>query len=281
MQIKSLLLYVKPNPVFDVCAPQRMPLSRKKWELFTCTRLVQRIFAEGYNPLMYFKTQPIQTVGERARIWAITRRDDSETRRTAVQKLVDQGIFEKMPLENEKFAFVATLFNRPKKSGKPRYIHNAKPVNSKRKTKHFKQEHLGVQRQMIRFGDYLTKIDMKDAYWYIYLSEDSKLLFCIFDHNGNILQSTCMIFGDCDAPRIYTQVKAVPIKFFRSKGIRCGFLLDDDTFFESDYIQSLAHTLFALMTYNDLGMEVNFDKSVIIPTRKLEVLGAEIGRAHV
>ena len=60
--------------------------------------------------------------------------------------------------------FVCSLFVIPKKSGGFRPIINLKPFNRFIRYEHFKMENLESVRFLLRKGDWMAKLDLKDAY---------------------------------------------------------------------------------------------------------------------
>jgi len=79
-----------------------------------------------------------------------------------VQKLLDKGAIRVVsPCLNQ---FVSRLFLVPKKDGSFRPVINLRPLNQFMTTSHFKMENLGMLRDLLRQGDYMASIDLKDAY---------------------------------------------------------------------------------------------------------------------
>ncbi len=60
--------------------------------------------------------------------------------------------------------FECSLFVIPKKSGGFRPIVNLKPLNQFIQYEHFKMENLDSGRFLLRKGDWMVKLDLKDAY---------------------------------------------------------------------------------------------------------------------
>ena len=60
--------------------------------------------------------------------------------------------------------FISSLFVVPKKDGRNRLVVNLKPLNQFLVYEHFKMEGIHMLKDLLRKGDYLIKIDLKDAY---------------------------------------------------------------------------------------------------------------------
>ncbi|XP_046573530.1 uncharacterized protein LOC124281640 [Haliotis rubra] len=87
--------------------------------------------------------------------------------------------------------------------GGQRPIINLKALNAHIPYKHFKLEGLHLLRDLIRKGDYLCKLDLKDAYFSIPMAPHMKKLLR-FSWKGVLYQFRCMPFGLAPAPRAFT-----------------------------------------------------------------------------
>jgi hypothetical protein len=76
------------------------------------------------------------------------------------------------------------LFLVPKKDGTLRPVINLKKLNLYVEYQHFKQEHLAVALDLIQKDDFLTSIDLTDAYFSLSIHDDQifSYLFCNQDH---------------------------------------------------------------------------------------------------
>ena len=61
--------------------------------------------------------------------------------------------------------FLSTLFLVPKKDGGQRPVINLKKLNSFINAPHFKMEGIHTLKSLLEKGDWLVKIDLKDAYF--------------------------------------------------------------------------------------------------------------------
>ena len=60
--------------------------------------------------------------------------------------------------------FISSLFVVPKKDGGNRPVVNLKPLDQHITYEHFKMEGIHMFRDLLKLGDWLVKIDLKDAY---------------------------------------------------------------------------------------------------------------------
>ena len=63
--------------------------------------------------------------------------------------------------------FLSTIFLVPKKDGGQRTVINLKSLNKFVYTEHFKMEGIHILRDLLRAGDWMTKVDLKDAYFIV------------------------------------------------------------------------------------------------------------------
>lgn len=122
--------------------------------------------------------------------------------------------------------FVWSLFVIPKKTGGFRPIVNLKPLNKFIKYEHFKMENLQAVRFLLREGDWMVKVDLKDAYLTVPI-HPSHQKFVRFQCQGRIFEFTCLAFGLALAPRIFTKILKVVMAFVRKQGVRLVIYLDD------------------------------------------------------
>jgi hypothetical protein len=72
--------------------------------------------------------------------------------------------FEIREITDDSEGFICSLFVIPKKMGGFRPILNLKPLNEFIRYEHFKMENLQSVRFLLREGDWMVKLDLKDAY---------------------------------------------------------------------------------------------------------------------
>jgi len=91
--------------------------------------------------------------------------------------------------------FYSILFLVPKKNGQMRPVINLKALNQWVESPHFKMEGLPSLRDLLRQGDWLLKVDLKDAYLTIPIHPDHQCTVEQVDY-----QFTCLPFGLACAP---------------------------------------------------------------------------------
>ena len=95
------------------------------------------------------------------------------------------------------------MFLREKKDGTQRPILNLKKLNQNIPYLHFKMESLKGVKNIIQEGDWMVKIDMKDAYFTVPLSQKSQK-YVRFKWRNQIYKFLCLCFGVGPEPRLFT-----------------------------------------------------------------------------
>ncbi len=100
--------------------------------------------------------------------------------------------------------FYSQLFLVPKKDGNQRPVINLKKLNSFVRTEHFKMEGIHMLKNLLRPGDWMAKVDLKDAYFMIPIAQEDRSFLC-FSWGGVNYQFNCLPFGLSSAPWVFTK----------------------------------------------------------------------------
>jgi len=84
--------------------------------------------------------------------------------REEANSLLGKGAIVKVPI-GPKIGFYSTLFLVPKKEGSMHPVINLKRLNSWVSPQHFKMEGIPTLHDLLQQGDWLVKVDLKDAYF--------------------------------------------------------------------------------------------------------------------
>ena len=170
--------------------------------------------------------------------------------------------------------FVASFFciKKPKTVDEFRPIGNLKPLNKFIRYEHFKMEGLDSVRFLLQKGDYMIKLDLKDAYFVVGI-HPSHRKYVRFQWKGRIYEFCCMAFGLAPAPRVFTKILKVVVAFLRKLGIRLVIYLDDLLFLNSSKEGVLNDFIVARDLLEKLGFVINWKKSVVTPAQIMEYLG--------
>lgn len=164
------------------------------------------------------------------------------------------------------------FFCIPKKGNGFRPIVNLKPLNKFIVYEHLKMENLETVRYLVREGDWFVKLDLKDAYLTVPV-HCLQQKYLRFAWRGRIYQFTCMAFCLSPAPRIFTKLLRVVVAFLRKRGVRLVVYLDDFLILNETREGALADLQIALDLLQELGFLINWEKSVLEPSKIMEYLG--------
>ncbi|XP_053309715.1 uncharacterized protein LOC128471763 [Spea bombifrons] len=175
--------------------------------------------------------------------------------------------------------FLSNLFLVKKKDAGYRPVINLKDLNRWVTYQHFKMEGIHNLRDLILPEDWLTKIDLQDAYLTVPIHVPHQR-FLQFQWKNVKYQFTCLPFGLTSAPWCFTKLMKPVISLLRSRGIRLIIYLDDILIMSQSEHQGRIHTQWTIKTLTSLGFVINQEKSVLIPQHQLEFLGFSVNSIH-
>ena len=85
-----------------------------------------------------------------------------------------QGTLDKQAISEGPEGFYSQMFLVPKKDGRQRTAINLKRLNQSVKTEHFKMKGIHMLKDLLRAGDWMAKIDQKDAYFMIPITREDR-----------------------------------------------------------------------------------------------------------
>ena len=143
--------------------------------------------------------------------------------------------------------FFSTLFLVPKKDGDQR------PV-------------------LIQERDWLVKIDLKDTYFSIPISQHHRKFLC-FQFIDKFYQFNCLPFGLASAPWVFTKTLKPIAALGRELGIRMIAYIDDILPLAETKEKARDQASGLLYLLQCMGFTVNLEKTVLEPSQCLEFLG--------
>ena len=165
--------------------------------------------------------------------------------------------------------FYSRLFLVPKPDGSFRPIIDLKKLNQFIVVPSFKIETLFSIIAALQPQEWITKIDLKDAYHHILVHVNICKYFR-FVVAGTVYQFRVLPFGLSTAPREFTKTLSPVIQLLRSQGIQVHAYLDDWIFRATSQEQSQEHTQHIIQLLQSLGWTINWDKSMLQPSRILD-----------
>ena len=158
----------------------------------------------------------------------------------------------------------------PKRDGRQRPVINLKQLNQSVKTEHFKMEGIHVLRDLLKAGDWMAKIDLKDAYFMVPMAKEDRMYFC-FQWKGRAYQFNCLPFGLSSVPWVFTKTTHPVVATLRDLGLRMttynNILIVAET-------ESLLrnHIMGVVYLLENLGVVLNYPKSQLTPFQEIEFL---------
>jgi hypothetical protein len=278
LQIQSTLIHTRPEhlpkgmfsnfvlPIQGQCFPPTGHLKYFSpiWEKITQDPLVLQI-VQGYQ--IEFIKPPVQQFPARV-----------PTLSPVLETILDQEVKELLeklavhPVDQQTDGFISSLFVVPKKDGGNRPVVNLKPLNQYLIYEHFKMEGIHMLRDLLKQGDWLVKIDLKDAYLTVPIWKNHQK-YLRFLWKDNMLEFACLPFGLATAPRVFTKLMKPVVALLRQWGIRLIIYLDDILIMAESQDLVLHQAASTLNLLESLGFLVNYKKSQLVPSQQLEFLG--------
>lgn len=190
-----------------------------------------------------------------------------------VAGLVQKGAIS--PVKTVQGEFISQLFTVPKKDGGLRPVVNLKALNSYIKDEHFKMEGFHMIKDLVKQGDWMAKVDLKDAYFLIPIYPGHQK-YLRFQWKGQTYQFHCLPFGLSCAPRVFTKVMKPVVAFLRERGVRLIIYLDDILILSDDQLKLNRQLSLIRELFQALGLVINEEKSQFQPTQEIVFLGFRI-----
>lgn len=164
----------------------------------------------------------------------------------------------------------------PKKgsTSKFRLVTDFRRLNSCCSKVGYKNEDIRTVAELVQAEDYMISVDLKDGFFHIPVCEsDTKYLG--FRWRNVYYKWLVLPFGLGCSPFYFSKVIRAVITYLRSLGLSVTVFVDD--FFLcarinliTDHMDLLVHTL------QDLGLNINWDKSVLVPSQSLSHIGYNV-----
>ena len=239
------------------------------WRKVTQNKYVLDIVEKGFK--LPFETKPALTYSP-----PYQRLSEAKTAawEPVVQHMLAMEAIEEVTDPNSGGMY-ASVFLRPKPNGSARPIINLKPLNAQLRSMTFTMATPQRVLEALQQGVWTTSIDLKDAYFHVPMAKPHRkyLRFAIL---GRAFQFKTLPFGLAPAPRVFTQLITVLVKWAHSRGIQVIPYLDDWLLYNLDR-DLLAHQTAQLTEMAEsLGWVINRRKSDLTPSQTFEFLGIQL-----
>ena len=249
------------SPPYELPMTGRLPHFRHNWTLISPPNNVLD-YIEGLT--LPLTSEPIPTINQplslpKEHIGFIRQEISRLLSINAIQRTQERG-------------FTSPVFLRKKASGQWRLILNLKLLNNCLSPPHFKMEGIQCVQYVITQKDYMTKIDLKDAYLTVAVHMKSRQ-YLQFEWENTLYQYITMPFGLSIAPFVFTKTLKRPITLLRLWGVRLIVYLDDILIAGPSTETTSLHTNWVIRLLSQLGFVINHKKSILNPTQEIEFLG--------
>lgn len=235
-----------------------------KWKTITTDSYILQCL-KGYR--IPFTNKPKQTRVPKQ--FQFSNIEKSKTKH-CIKELVFKGAIQRC--KPKKGQFLSSYFLIKKPNNTFRFILNLKRLNEFITAPHFKLEDFRAVKNIIFFNSFMASVDLRDAYFVIPVYKGyRKYLRFVFE--DQLYEFTCIPFGLCTAPFLFTKIMKLVIRHLRSKGFLSISYLDDFLLLGSSEEECLKNVMVTTSLLEYLGFIINYKKSNLMPNRKSKFLG--------
>ena len=128
---------------------------------------------------------------------------------------------------------------------------------------------------MLRAGDWMTQVDLKDAYFMVPIHEEDRA-FLKFLFKERTYQFKCLPFGLACAPWVFTKTLKPLAAQLRQLGMRLIVYTDDILILAESKELAWDHVIGLVYLLENLGFVISKPKCVLEPTQSVEFLGFSV-----
>ena len=262
-----------PLPVLETLSPpNHKSAARLQYSVLNWKKLTEDPWTlqtiQGYKIPLYRRPRQWRTRITRAKSSMEAQQMDR-----AISNLLAKGAVKAVqPQDNQ---FPSTLFLVEKNNGEFRPVINLRALNRFLGKESFKMEGLQVVRSLLQKGDFMMKLDLKDAYYAIPI-HPSHRKYLRFVYQNRVYEFQCLPFGLSSAPGAFTKTLKPVLAVLRSLGIRIVIYVDDMLLLhqQSKVLQRMFAQVVGFL--EKLGFLVNIEKCSVTPSQCIVFLGAKL-----
>ena len=153
-----------------------------------------------------------------------------------------------------------------------RFILNMAPINFKIVSRQFKMSHIHNICKLLKSNQVMLSLDISSAFSHMFL-HPSQHKFTMFYHHDRLFCMQVLPQGRKSSPRIYTRVISTAIKHLRRRLVNIVIYIDDSLLIGNNPTEIIQKANLTIEVLQKCGFIINFDKSHLTPTTKIEFLG--------
>ena len=190
-----------------------------------------------------------------------------------IQSLLSKNAIERV--ENVKsLGFYSRLFQVPKPRQRWRPVIDLSRLNTFLHVEKFKMETPESIRTSLIPGEWVSSIDLSDAYLHIPIHSNSRK-YVTFCQRSQVFQFTSLPFGLATAPQVFTMIVKEVKLMALSRGLRLHQYLDDWLIRSQSQEEAQVNTQAVVDLTQSLGWIINQEKSELKPTQMFLFVGYE------
>ena len=187
-----------------------------------------------------------------------------------IEDMAKKGVIETC----QKPLFLAKFFGVPKPEGALRLVTDLSQLNKHIILRRFKFPSLKTLRSSLPEGCWMAKVDLKEAYWHVPVNVSFRPYLAFF-WKGKFLQFKVLPFGLSIAPIVFAALMRFPVKEMERRNLKVSNYLDDFLIWEKSKEDCIWSVKSLIEILSKLGLLINMEKSVIVPTKEIIWLGIE------
>lgn len=193
-----------------------------------------------------------------------------------MSSLLNKRAIRVVPPEQSHSGFYSRYFLVPKKGTQAlRPILDLRVLNKYLRKYKFRMLTHATLLKLVRQGDWFTSIDLKDAYFHIKIYAPHRK-FLRFAFLGVAYEYLVLPFGLSLSPQVFVKCTEAALTLLREKGIHLATYVDDWLVTAWSEQEAREHTVMLLEHIQKLGLKLNIEKSVLIPTQSITYLGMSL-----
>ena len=248
----------------------RLHSFRRDWQTNKCSPNVLNIITNGY--VLPFLSKP-NLVRFPLILSEYKAHQKDQALATCIQSLLSKNAIERV--ENVKsLGFYSRLFLVPKPHQRWRPVIDLSRLNTFLHVEKFKMETPESIRTCLIPGEWVSSIDLSDAYLHIPIHPNSRkyLRFC---YKSQVFQFTSLPFRRATAPQVFTMIVKEVKLMALSRGLRVHQYLDDWLIRSQSQEEAQVNTQVVVDLTQSLGWIINQEKSELKPTQVFSFVGYE------
>ena len=248
----------------------RLRSFKRDWQTNKCSQNVLNIITNGY--VLPFRSKP-NLIRFPLILSEYKAQQKDQALATCIQSLLSKNAIERV--ENIKsLGFYSRLFLVPKPHQRWRPVIDLSRLNTFLHVEKFKMETPESIRTSLVPGEWVSSIDLSDAYLHIPIHPNSRkyLRFC---YKAQVFQFTSLPFRLATAPQVFTMIVKEVKLMALSRGLRIHQYLDNWLIRSQSQEESQRDTQAVVDLTQSLGWIINQEKSELKPTQVFSFVGYE------